>query len=483
MNQIQPSLPGLNAIANWKPGSQLPGYCQTLPPGENVQTPPEAQQRLPTCSEICLKKESSLPAKRSCLNPMFGRLFTHAKNLLFQDGGSTALWFTRRSVKRSRMIYFDHNATTPMLPEARQAWLEAAERFIGNPSSPHRIGARADAALTEARQRLAIKLDCDPLDIVWTSGATEANNMALHHFASDECVQAWVSAIEHPCVLEAARHYFPNRLRLMPVTRAGTTNLDWLSEHLAETRPGFVAMMAANNETGVLQPWREILAMCRQYEVPFFCDATQWIGKSTCHGLGECDFVSGSAHKFGGPKGVGFLKCPSKGRVYPLLHGGPQEEGRRSGTENVAGVLSMLAALEARERSIAQGETEKRSVWRHCFERRLGHDLAGCEIVGSSQERLWNTVSALMPETDCQQRWVVKLDKIGFAVSTGSACASGREESSHVLAAMSYSPREASRVLRFSSGWETTEDDWRALAEALIKVSCGLSVEMTRRNS
>jgi cysteine desulfurase len=270
--------------------------------------------------------------------------------------------------------------------------------------------------------------------------------------------------------LEPARRYFGRRLRLIPVTRTGVVDLDWLAEQLQRTRPGFIAVMAANNETGVLQPWREVLALCRRRQVPLFCDAVQWVGKLPARGLGECDFVTGSAHKFGGPKGVGFVKCPAHGRVEPLLLGGPQEDGRRAGTENVAGVWSMLAALEARERALAAGEHVARQAWRERFEQQLTASLAGAQIVGAGQERLWNTVSALMPEGDAKHRWVVKLDKAGFAVSTGSACASGKETPSHVLAAMGYTPAEASRALRFSSGWETTAEDWLALLQGLDQV-------------
>lgn len=378
------------------------------------------------------------------------------------------------------MTYFDHNATAPMHPAARQTWLEATERFIGNPSSPHRVGGRADAALTDARQKLASFLGCDALDIVWTSGATESNNLALHHFARslDTKREIWISAVEHPCVLEATKYYFPRRHRFIPVLRSGVVDMEWVQKQISTQRPGAIAMMAANNETGVLQPWREARALCQERKVPFFCDATQWIGKLPANGLGECDFVSGSAHKFGGPKGVGFLKCPAKGRVEPLLRGGMQEEGRRAGTENVPGALSMIAALEAREEALKTARMED-GTWRMektraAFEQRMSEALPGSEIVGASTARLWNTVSALMPEADCQQRWVVKLDKLGFAVSTGSACASGKEEPSHVIAAMGYSAAEAGRVLRFSSGWETTDEEWLALLEALVKVYRGI---------
>jgi cysteine desulfurase len=381
------------------------------------------------------------------------------------------------------VLYFDHNATTPLLPEARAAWLDATEKFIGNPSSPHRLGQRADAALQSARERLAAFLGCDAMDIVWTSGATESNNMVLHHVArSAGDAEAWVSAIEHPCVLEAAKAYFPKRVRHIPVSWEGVVDLDWLRDGLKKRKPALVAVMAANNETGALQPWRDALAICRDSGALFFCDAAQWVGKLPGRGLGECDFVSACAHKFGGPKGVGFLKCPARSRTAPLLVGGKQEDGRRAGTENVPGVLAMAAALEARERLLAASAHKARLTWRGDFERELLSQLSGSEIVGAGAERLWNTVSALMPEADCQQRWVVKLDKFGCAVSTGSACASGREEPSHVLAAMGRTPGEAGRVLRFSSGWETSREDWDALLQGLLKVQAEVKSKGKRRS-
>ena len=369
------------------------------------------------------------------------------------------------------MIYFDHNATAPVIPEARQAWLEATEKFIGNPSSPHRVGLRADTALSEAREKLATILACDPLDIAWTSGATESNNMVIHHFARTlpSTAEAWISAIEHPCIVEATQHYFPGRHRFVPVTRKGVVDLDWISEELSEKRPGFVAVMAANNITGVLQPWREIQAICRQYQVPLFCDAVQWLGKLPSHGLGSCDFVSGCAHKFGGPRGIGFLKCPSRGRVRPLLYGGPQEESRRAGTENVSGAISMVVTLELREKQIASGKIHEPAQWRDQFEFALRSHLPELEIAGEGEKRLWNTSACLMPPIHAH-RWVVKLDKLGFAVSIGSACSTGKETASHVLLAMGFETGQAGRVLRFSSGWETSQCDWEKLAAAVAQV-------------
>ena len=369
------------------------------------------------------------------------------------------------------MIYFDYNATAPVMRQAREAWLEATERIHGNPSSPHAFGVAAHRAMTEAREKLAHFLGCHPLDLIWTSGATEANNLLLHHFAQtlDAKSEVWISAIEHPSVHDAAKHYFDQRAKLIPVTHAGVVDVEWLTAELADTRPGLVAVMAANNETGVIQPWREILAICQAYEVPFFSDAVQWIGKLPAKGLGDCDYLTGAAHKFGGPRGVGFLKVPHQSRVQSLLWGGKQERGQRAGTENIPIIVALLAALEAREKQLAEGHHQTRAEWKEKFEKLLLRQVPDSTVVGTGTPRLWNTVSALMPAGG-QQRWVTRLDKAGFAVSTGSACTTGKEEPSHVLSAMGYKAGQVTQVLRFSSGWETTAADWEALEKGLVKV-------------
>ena len=374
------------------------------------------------------------------------------------------------------MIYFDYNATAPVMREAREAWLAVTERIAGNPSSMHQYGQKAAVALAEAREQLAACMSCHPQDIVWTSGATEANNMVIHHFAKKlgATGEIWVSAIEHPCVFDSSQHYFGKRARLIPVTREGVVDMDWLATELADTRPGLVAVMAANNETGVIQPWREIRAICEAYEIPFFTDAVQFIGKMPMKGLGECDYVSGAAHKFGGPRGVGFLKIPHRSALTPLLHGGKQEGGRRAGTENIAIIAAMMAALAVREKQIVRNEHILRGIWRDNFERELLRALPGTAIVGAGQPRLWNTVSALMPDGDRKLQWVIRLDKAGFAVSTGSACTTGKEEPSHVLSAMGYKAAQAVRSVRFSAGWETTEADWDALIKGLAKIQADL---------
>jgi cysteine desulfurase len=374
------------------------------------------------------------------------------------------------------MIYFDYNATAPVMREAREAWLHVTEKLGGNPSSMHQFGAKASNALADAREKLAEHLGCHPLDLIWTSGATEANNMVMHHFAKKlgAAGEVWLSAIEHPCVFDSAHYYFGKRARLIPVTHDGVIDLDWLTTELADARPALVAVMAANNETGIIQPWREARAICHQYKVPFFTDAVQFIGKMPMTGLGECDFVSGAAHKFGGPRGVGFLKIPHRSAITPLLLGGKQEGGRRSGTENVAAIAALLAALDVRARQIARSEHLLRKVWRDNFEAQFLRALPGASIIGQNQPRLWNTVSALMPDGDRKLQWVIRLDKAGFAVSTGSACTTGKEEPSHVLSAMGYKSAHAVRAVRMSAGWETTEADWDALLKGLVKVHAEL---------
>ncbi|HAM70193.1 MAG TPA: cysteine desulfurase [Verrucomicrobiales bacterium] len=374
------------------------------------------------------------------------------------------------------MLYFDHNATTPLIPQARDAWLEASERWPGNPSSPHRIGSRASWALEESRGRLAGLLGCSPADLFWTSGATESNNLLLHHFhrtlAPDR--EVWVSAVEHPSVLAPARRLFGDRLRLLPVTPEGVLDLESLRVAAGEAAPGLVAVMAANNETGVVQPWGSVLEWCRARGVPFFCDAAQWLGKMPASELREVTCLTGCAHKFGGPRGIGFLKFASPGPLRPLVVGGAQEEGARAGTENLPGALALVRALEVREAQCTAGFRADRLAERKAFEASLLARIPGCQVLGASADRLWNTVAVLMPQAGCDGRWVVRVDRAGCAVSTGSACSSGKEEPSHVLRAMGVPPGETGRMLRLSGGWETGPGDWSRLLESLVSAVAAL---------
>ncbi len=351
------------------------------------------------------------------------------------------------------VLYFDHNATHPISATAKAAWLDAVERFPANASSPHRLGQRAERALEAARERLATILGVSVDRVVFTSGTTESNNTVIA-----PAKRVWTSAVEHPCVIEPSSG---KSLRI-PVDRAGIVDVAWIMDRLRSERPDLIAVMAANNETGVIQPWRQIAELCRRENVPFLCDAAQWVGKMPANELGTATFLSGCAHKFGGPTGVGFLVCPPD--FAPLLRGGPQEASRRAGTENLPGVLAMVAALDERMAEIASDALDRRRSWRQSFETKLRSRVEDAQILGDGVERLWNTVAVLMPEPpDCRRRWVVVMDKLGFAVSTGSACASGKEQPSSVLTAMGVPAEIAGRALRFSAGWETTEEDWEKL--------------------
>ena len=364
--------------------------------------------------------------------------------------------------------YFDHNATTPLHPAARAAWLEMADRFWQNPSSLYREAGAARQKLEDCREQVADRLGCGSEEIVFLSGATEANNAVILHAAVAGLQTIAVSAVEHPCVLEPAQHHFRGRCHEIPVTPDGVIDLAALEEILTLHRPGLVAVMAANNETGVLQPWRTALDLCRQHGALFHCDAAQWIGKQPSAGLGACDFLTGSAHKFGGPKGFGFLKVPESGRPLRWLRGGPQEERRRAGTENLPAAAAMVAAWEAREDSLAARE----AGWlksRQEFEARILTLLPGTQIIAAEAPRLWNTVLLTVP-FPVNLKWLTRLSALGFAVSTGSACSRGAG-ASDVIRTMGLPGTMQSQVLRLSGGWETTPDDWQALAGAFATVA------------
>lgn len=377
--------------------------------------------------------------------------------------------------------FFDCNATTPLHPAARTAWLEASDRFWHNPSGLYREAAAAKHALEDAREQVADWLDCGAEEIVFLSGATEANNAVMRHWASGPQSGSLtesphpvvaVSALEHPSVTEpAAKEFPPDRLRVIPSGPDGVMEWEALRSMLQNDRPWGVSVMAANNETGVLQPWPRIRELCQESGAAFHCDAAQWIGKKPAAGLGRCDFVTGSAHKFGGPKGIGFLKTPTGGRPLRWLRGGPQEERRRAGTENVPAVLAMVAAWSAAEKDLAEREPSRVEA-RNTFESRLQALLPEVEMIAANSPRLWNTSLIVVPPPS-NLKWLARLSTRGFQVSTGSACSQGGG-ASEVLRAMGVPEGKLSQVLRLSGGWETTPEDWLALADAIAEVAGGM---------
>jgi cysteine desulfurase len=379
-------------------------------------------------------------------------------------------------------VYFDHNATTPLCPAAREAWLAASDARWQNPSSLYRAAGEAHIALNDAREALADLLDCEGSEIVFNSGATEGNH-SLMAWAAERWPEGRVaiSGVEHPSVREPARRCFPgDRCLGLPVDGDGTVRLEALEAILAEGEVRLVSVMAACNETGVLQPWREIGALCRAHGSLFHSDATQWIGKMPLDGLAEaCDYVTGSAHKFGGPKGCGFLKLASEDDAYAGQNGGPQEFGRRAGTQNVPSVQAMLAAL-----AWAEGERPhcagNMGMERDRFERVVCEKVPGTMIMGEGAPRLWNTSLLAMPDFE-HVRWLTRLDRLGFQISTGSACSSGDAGPSHALQSMGVDFSVMKRVLRVSAGWRTIAEEWEALADAFATVFAELATPARSR--
>jgi len=372
------------------------------------------------------------------------------------------------------MPFFDHNATAPLHPVARAAWLAASDDGWQNPGAPYRSSARVHARLEDARKRMADTLGASPDRIVFTSGATESNNAAIAFAASgagaDDVIA--VSPTEHPSVIEAARHHWGGRVVWLRVDRAGGVDPDHLLDLLRRQRPRLVCIMAANNETGVLAPIGRLASLCQEAGASLLCDATQWLGKLPVDTLTGADFLTGSGHKFGAPKGVGFVRIPPGGG-FSWMRGGHQENGHRAGTENIPSIEAMVVLLEHLAET-ALPHRERAEEMKRRFEDRLALRIPGSRVLGPAAERLWNTVSVVMPEGE-NGRWVRKLDRLGFEVSTGSACASGSDAPSHVLAAMEIPAPEARRTLRISSGWETDREDWSGLEEAMVEVSTGLA--------
>ena len=298
--------------------------------------------------------------------------------------------------------YFDHNATAPMSPVARQVWMDASQELPGNPSSLHRIGSRADKALEDARQELASILGCTPLDVVWTSSASESNNAIWYHLSQtlDPEKTVWVSAIEHPCCLDAARHWLGDRCRWIPVTTTGEVDVSWMEANLETQQPGVVCVMAANNETGTLQPVSEIGRLCRDHGVLFHTDAVQWFGKEPVEHIHqfEADLVTVCGHKCHGPKGAGALFIRSPLLPEKILFGGAHENERRAGTENVAGIAGLVQALEMHARTPVFRASPIEQATLTC--RRILESLEGVTLLSPESGSLVNTLTFTVENAD-----------------------------------------------------------------------------------
>lgn len=379
-------------------------------------------------------------------------------------GGVFSFWVEGFLVVLLRMIYLDHNATTPLAPAALEAMLPFLREEFGNPSSSYRLARRARAALEKAREQVAALLQTQPREVVFTGGATEATQAAL-----ESCLRLQpkrealvVSAMEHSATLrfaEALEEEGRARVVRVPVDGEGRLLLDELERILSREAAAVVSVMAANNETGVLQPIPEIAERCARAGVPFHCDAAQAVGKIPVDLAGwGVDFATLAAHKFSGPKGVGALYVRELLRFVPRQPGGGQEEGRRSGTENVAGVVGMGAAAELAGERLAAGELDRVGELRDEFESGLAEAFPECLFHGRQAERVPTVTSFSLARVPSAELLLL-LDERGVCASAGSACSSGRPDPSHVLLAMGRSREEAQNSLRLSLGAETTRKE------------------------
>ncbi|MES2894542.1 MAG: cysteine desulfurase family protein [Pseudomonadota bacterium] len=361
-------------------------------------------------------------------------------------------------------VYLDYNATAPLRPEALEA-VTRAYAMGGNPSSIHAAGRAARALVEQARTEVAALIGGPASTVVFTSGGTEANALAVDSAVATGSRRLIVSAIEHDSVLETAKAS-GMAVEILPVGADGLADLAWLSERLsrwdaADGRP-FVALMLANNETGVIQPVREVSEIVRAAEGWLHVDAIQAAGKiPTDSRVLGADTLSTSAHKLGGPQGVGALTFGPRATLVRRQHGGGQERGRRAGTENVPGIAGFGAAAMA-----ALRDMNDQAPMRDAAAEQL--KAQGAVVIAESSPRLPNTLCVATPghPSDLQ---VMKLDLAGFMVSAGSACSSGKVKASHVLTAMGLGEL-AESAIRVSGGWGTTENDWAAFVDAWSEI-------------
>jgi cysteine desulfurase len=377
----------------------------------------------------------------------------------------------------SERVYLDWNATTPLRPEAKSA-MTAAWEISGNPSSVHGEGRQARRLVEDARAAIAAAVEARPHDLVFTSGGTEANALALtpglRRGTGQPVERLLVSAIEHASVLAGGR--FPAAaIGTIKVNGSGIVDLAHLRTLLAAGPPALVSLMLANNETGAVQPISEVADVVHEAGGLLQVDAIQALGKMPIDiSILRADLVTLSAHKIGGPKGVGAVVLAEDVQgLEPLLRGGGQELGRRAGTENVAGIAAFGAATKAAMAALRDDAT-RLGVLREHLEQGLKR-TPGMIVFSEDAPRLPNTTLFTVPGLKAETA-VIGLDLAGIAVSSGSACSSGKVQPSHVLDAMGFPKDLAQGAVRLSLGWSTSEADidltleaWRKLADGLLR--------------
>ena len=370
------------------------------------------------------------------------------------------------------MIYLDYNATTPLCDAAREAMSPYLGRHFGNPSSVHAAGREARAAIDDARDKLAALLRVKPHEIIFTGGGTESCNLAVLGLARrGSCRGGHVisAKTEHHAVLNAVEHLEKHEsfeVTWLNVSSDGIVDIDQLAKSIRrETR--LVSIMAANNETGVIQPLREISQICRERGVLLHSDMVQSFGKIETD-LSLVDSASFAAHKFYGPKGAGFLFLRSGLSIQPIMFGGAHENERRPGTENVAAIAGMAAAAEWTLRD-RESEQEREGRLRDELWTQISKSVPDAKQNGANAPRLANTLNLSLLGLD-SETLLIALDLEGVCASSGSACMVGSVVASHVLLAMGLPIERARSAVRFSLGKWTTDDEIKAAGDAVQKI-------------
>jgi len=371
------------------------------------------------------------------------------------------------------MIYLDYNATTPLCDAAREAMLPYLGRYFGNPSSIHAAGREARAAIDNARDKLGALLRAKPGEIIFTGGATESCNLAvlgLARSSSSRSGHIISNKAEHHAVLHPLEHLEQHEgfeVTWLNVSESGMVDLDQLADSIRpDTR--LVSIMTANNETGVIQPMREISQICRDRGVLLHSDMVQAFGKTDVD-VSLVDVASFAAHKFYGPKGTGFLCLRAGLPIQPIMFGGAHENQRRPGTENVAGIAGMAAAAEwiLRDR---ETEQERRAQLRDQLWRSIVDVFPDAQQNGDPAHRLANTLNASFIGVD-SETMLMALDLEGICASSGSACMVGSVRASHVLLAMGLPMERARSAIRLSLGKWTTAEEIAATGDALDRIA------------
>ncbi|MCZ8282077.1 MAG: aminotransferase class V-fold PLP-dependent enzyme [Aquidulcibacter sp.] len=368
-------------------------------------------------------------------------------------------------------LYADHNATSPLRPEAREAMLRAID-LGGNPSSVHGEGRAAKRALEDARESLAHILECGADAVTFTSGATEALHLAMESAKAMGFGPVYVSSVEHDAVWSYAVKLWPEA-QLIPVNPGGILDVDWLGQELdIQGGQPLVIAQGANNETGTIQPLNAISTRVRASGAALLCDAVQLLGKvSVAQFAGLADWLVVSSHKIGGPMGAGALIAAPGIDVFNGRAGGGQERGARSGTENVAAIVGFAAAaMVACDDDAVQAYQDLTSRTRRAFELPVATALSGVDFVSQTVRRLSNT-SCLVVDGWEGARQVMAMDLAGAAVSAGSACSSGKVKMSRILKACGYSDSAAASSIRASFGWSSRIEDGVRLAELYLEAA------------